>query len=155
VKVNELVLGGLSKIPFSLIISVSMSLRTSSSAWWAGLIQWNPLRIFRHRRMMGWLFVGGLLLNVMTWGLLLWTIPFGTSSIVLHYNIFAGIDRVGTWWELSLLPGTGTAILFLHTALVITWFEYERLVRWFLMGTAVGYQALLLLYAVFLILQNR
>ena len=104
---------------------------------------------------MGWFFGIGFFLNAAVWGLLLWAIPFGTSSVVLHYSIFVGIDRVGTWWGFALLPSTGTFILLLHTFAVTTWFEYDRLVRWFLMGSAVLFHGLLLIFEFFLVLQNR
>lgn len=104
---------------------------------------------------MGLAFLIGLLLNAAIWGLFFWAIPFGSSSVVLHYNIFSGIDRVGTWWGFAVLPGTGTFILLLHAFAVMAWFEYDRLIRWLLLGSAVLFQGLLLIYEVLLVLQNR
>ena len=48
--------------------------------------------------------------NVATWLALFLGIPRTDDLVVLHYNIFFGVDLLDTWAKLFLLPGTALGI---------------------------------------------
>lgn len=37
--------------------------------------------------------------------------------IVLHYNVYFGVDVIGEWWEVYFVPFVGVLFLFLHIVL--------------------------------------
>lgn len=58
-------------------------------------------------------------LNIASWALVLWKIPYTTEPIFLHYNIYFGIDLTGSWWKIFTTPILGIAIIIINTLLAI------------------------------------
>ena len=46
------------------------------------------------------------------------------QSVFLHYTVVFGVDWVGSWWQLWLLPGFGTVIFLLNY--LVGWFVYSQ-----------------------------
>jgi hypothetical protein len=64
--------------------------------------------------------VAGALLALAHWALVIATVDFANPGLVLHYNLYFGIDRVGNWLDSLLLPGVATALVLLDVA-VAAW----------------------------------
>lgn len=64
------------------------------------------------------LIISIVLVNAISWGLLLWKIPYTDATVFLHYNVFYGIDLVGTWKSLFWLPGSGLAFALINILLL-------------------------------------
>ena len=92
---------------------------------------------FFHNPIIQWLLIVSLFFNLVDWGLLAYFIRPSESAVILHYNVFFGVDILGEWWQAFLLTGTGT--LFLLTNLLLAYLFYqgkERIASYlFLLGT--------------------
>lgn len=60
-------------------------------------------------------------------GLLAYFVRPGEASIVLHYNVYFGVDLLGLWWQAYALPALG--ILFVAGHLLLAKRFYERAER--------------------------
>lgn len=67
----------------------------------------------------------GFLLNLLTWIILIWKIKPSVEPIPLHYNIYLGIDLIGNWKLVYILPGSGLIIYFIN--FIISYIIYKRL----------------------------
>lgn len=56
--------------------------------------------------------------------LLLFFIRPREAPVVLHYNVYFGVDLLGAWWQAYLLPLGGTLLLLAH--LVLARFFYRQ-----------------------------
>lgn len=81
-----------------------------------------------------WVLIGALLLNIVTWGTLSYFIRPIDLPVVLHYNVYFGVDMVGDWWQIFLLPLVGTCFLVVDTGLAY-WFyrKKERIAAYLLL----------------------
>ena len=66
-----------------------------------------------------------LLANAAMWIWIAWQIPKQAEPIFLHYNIIFGVDRVGTFQELLLIPSLGLGILVVNYILGWLAFKYD------------------------------
>ncbi|MFA6587766.1 MAG: hypothetical protein WCT08_01715 [Patescibacteria group bacterium] len=49
--------------------------------------------------------------------------PPGTSNVVIHYNIPFGIDMIGYWWVIWLLPLIAFFFFLINTLVFLPWFR--------------------------------
>lgn len=86
----------------------------------------------------------GFLLNLLTWIILIWKIKPSTEPIPLHYNIYLGIDLIGNWKLVYILPGSGLIIYFIN--LIISYIIYKRikLISYFLISINLVVQLIFL-----------
>jgi len=87
-------------------------------------------------------------------GLLIWrVVPMSADRpfMPLHYNIYLGIDRFGSWKELFLIPVIAFLILLFNLFLQSISFKRERVLSFFFAISTV-FLELILLCAVGLIL---
>jgi len=64
-------------------------------------------------------------LDIANWITLAIFINSGRSySIILHYNVYFGVDLVGEWWQSYLAPATATVLTLLNVFLA--WRFYEK-----------------------------
>ncbi len=61
----------------------------------------KPL-IIRHAWPIVWLLV--LTLHVIAFGILFWSVRSTEDLIILRYNAYLGIDLLGVWWQVYLMP---------------------------------------------------
>ena len=91
---------------------------------------------FFHSALVQWVFIGALLLNIINWGLIAFFIRPVDFSIILHYNVYFGVDVIGSWWQVYFLPFIGLIILNLNTLLAYLFYQQrERMVAHLLMLT--------------------
>jgi len=44
-------------------------------------------------------------------------IIYGKTAVPLHYNIHIGVDTVGPWWQIYMVPAVGLAIILVNIVL--------------------------------------
>ncbi len=67
--------------------------------------------------------LGSGLFLVAGWGILLYFIRPRETPLILHYNVYFGVDLLGSWWQAYLLQGVATALLFLHIFLAYSFYQ--------------------------------
>ena len=83
---------------------------------------------------MHWVLIGALILNGINWGLIAFFIRPVDFPIVLHYNVYFGVDVIGAWWQLYSLPVIGLIIMVVNTVLGYLFYQKkERIVAHLLM----------------------
>jgi hypothetical protein len=81
-----------------------------------------------------WVLIGSLVLNIANWGLIAFFIRPVDFSIILHYNVYFGVDVIGPWWQVYFLPAIGLVILSINTILGYLFYQKkERIVAHLLM----------------------
>lgn len=87
-----------------------------------------------------WVLIGALIINFANWGLIAYFIRPVDFPIILHYNVYFGVDVIGAWWQVYFLPLIGLLILSVNTILAFLFYQQkERIV------------AHLLVFAVFIV----
>ena len=101
-----------------------------------------------------WVLIGSLVLNIVNWGLIAFFIRPVDFSVILHYNVYFGVDVIGPWWQIYFLPFIGLIILGINTILGYLFYQKkERIVAHLLMlatfiaqiGIAVAVASLLMI----------
>ena len=89
---------------------------------------------FFRSALMHWVLIGALILNGINWGLIAFFISPVDFPIVLHYNVYFGVDVIGAWWQLYFLPAIGLIIMIVNTVLGYLFYQKkERIVAHLLM----------------------
>ncbi len=58
-----------------------------------------------------WNIIASVTINAVTWALAVIHARPSNDLIPLHYNIYFGIDLIGNWYQIFLIPGIGTILL--------------------------------------------
>lgn len=84
--------------------------------------------------LMHWVLIGALIINGINWGLIAFFIRPVDFPIVLHYNVYFGVDVIGAWWQIYFLPAIGLIILTVNTVLGYLFYQKkERIMAHLLM----------------------
>jgi hypothetical protein len=95
-----------------------------------------------------------LLVNAFNWGAIAYFIRPVDFPIILHYNVYFGVDVIGAWWQVYFLPLIGLVILSVNTLLGYLFYQQkERIVAHLLLlatfivqiGISVAVASLLLI----------
>jgi hypothetical protein len=78
----------------------------------------NPLNI--------WLIIFNFVINSANWAILLIFVEPVDFSIILHYNVYFGVDVIGDWRKIFLLPALGIFLFFLNLSLAIYFYKQEE-----------------------------
>jgi hypothetical protein len=100
------------------------------------------------------LIVLAILANAGLWVALLRTVTPTNSDIILHYNIYFGVDVIGNWKSLFFMPSLAAALLFLNVILSRFFYYKERLASFLFAGTALVVQLLMAVGVVSAIIIN-
>ena len=85
-----------------------------------------------------WALVASIILNAANWLVLLFFIRKVDFPIILHYNVYFGVDLIGAWWQVYFLPLIGAMIIVLNTILGFVFYKQkERIITHLLMLAAV------------------
>ncbi len=95
-----------------------------------------------------------LLCNIGTWAVLLWKIPHTNETIFLHYNIYFGIDLTGSWRQLFWVPGTGSVIFLVNSAVIFFSRQLARVTKIAFSILTLAFQLMLAVASVLIILLN-
>lgn len=96
--------------------------------------------------------VFGLLVNICLWIFLLNNKIESDYPIILHYNLFFGVDYLGNYEKIYLIPLTGLIIIFINSILGHIFYTKERLVAYFLIFNMLIIQ-IFLLFAGYLVIK--
>lgn len=71
-----------------------------------------------------WLLIGTFFLDAVSWGVLIFYIRPIDLPIVLHYNVYLGVDVIGGWWQVYFLPIITNLFIVVNT--VLAYFFYQK-----------------------------
>ncbi|MBU1148861.1 hypothetical protein KKI23_02100 [Patescibacteria group bacterium] len=95
----------------------------------------------------------GFLVNLSIWIYIFTQIKPQENPIPLHYNIYFGIDLIGSWYNIYLMPLSGLIILILNYLLARALLDKGILLKYMLSISAALCQIIVLLASIFLLLQ--
>lgn len=79
--------------------------------------------------MIQWSLIGSLIISAVNLGVMIFFIRPVDFPVVLHYNVYFGVDMVGRWWQAYFLPGLGLGVLWVNTTLGYLFYKQkERIV---------------------------
>jgi len=116
--------------------------------------QLYPLKLYLQTLPNKVLLGSNLILNILIWGWLGWYISPQESPIFLHYNILFGVDLVGSWWRVFVIPVVGLSIIIVNTVVGWTTFHKDKFIAYFLNSTALICQIFLFISAYLLVYLN-
>lgn len=99
-------------------------------------------------------FLISIFLNLTAWLFLYLNFKPQTEPVILHYNIYFGIDLIGAWYKIFFIPLFGLVCFFINFALSVIIYTRAKILSYFLIHTSSLIQILMLLTVVFLIFQN-
>ncbi len=77
------------------------------------------------------------------------------EPVYLRYSVYFGIDLIGAWWLVFLLPLSGFLALLLNFYLAYVLFLKSNILSYFLTLTTVALQIFLLIISFLIILLNN
>lgn len=87
-----------------------------------------------HSPLVQWVIIGALFLNMVNWALIAFFNRPVDFPIILHYNVYFGVDVIGAWWQVYSLPAIGLVILLVNTTLGYSFYcQKERIIAHLLM----------------------
>jgi len=76
-----------------------------------------------------WVLIGSLIVNIGNWAFIAFFIRPVDFPIILHYNVYFGVDVIGDWWQIYFMPFIGLLILFVNAVLGYLFYQQkERIV---------------------------
>lgn len=89
-----------------------------------------------------WLLIASLFINIADWATLAFFIRPVDFPIILHYNVYFGVDIIGGWWQAYFLPFTGAVILLVNAVLAHFFYgRKERIASYVFLLAALAIQA--------------
>jgi hypothetical protein len=89
-----------------------------------------------------WTLIASIFINAADWAALAYFIRPVDFPIILHYNVYFGVDIIGDWWQAYFLPLIGVIMLVINTLLAYYFFKQkERIASYLLLLTAIIIQA--------------
>ena len=85
------------------------------------------------------------LVNISLWAFLFKNQKSSELPVILHYNLFFGVDYLGSYNEIYLIPAVGVIIIITNTILGCLLYKKERLASYFLAFNIFIVQLFLLL----------
>jgi hypothetical protein len=73
-----------------------------------------------------WLFIATIFINLVAWTLLAIFIRPSADPIWLHYNVYFGVDIIGSWWQAYILPVMGLFFFFVNFVLGYYFFNTKE-----------------------------
>jgi len=104
------------------------------------------------------LFFFSLAVNLFIWGFLyLKFSPLRAlgENFPLHYNIYFGVDFIGRWYEIFIMPLIGTFFIAINFILADIIYLRDKITSYFLTGAGAFIQILLLLAAYSVVMINQ
>lgn len=112
--------------------------------------------MLRNKRFV-WCVVLSILFLLLDTALPIWRIvPLSSTRpyIPLHYNIYLGVDQLGSWYQIFLLPALGLVLFLFNLILQTVAFRKEKLLATMLAVATVLIEGLLLFAMALIVLLN-
>ncbi len=102
-----------------------------------------------------WFLASNLFINIAIWILLLIFVRPIDSGIILHYNVYFGVDNIGKWSQAFIMPSIGLALFILNLILArFFYFNKEQTASYSLLLASLMVQVCLLVGSISLIIIN-
>ena len=98
--------------------------------------------------------VASLALQGAVWWYVLANIHPSSEQFFLHYNVVFGVDLIGAWWKIYLLPAVGLLVLLLNYILGLYFYREDRLLSRLFSFFTLFFQIFLLTAAVLIVCKN-
>lgn len=95
-----------------------------------------------------------MLANAFIWFLLVQNKRNNDYPVILHYNMFSGVDYLDSYDKIYLIPFVGSVVIALNMILGYSLYAKKRLASYFLSLNAILVQVFLILASYFLIRVN-
>ncbi len=92
----------------------------------AGVSFWNNILV----RILLIFPIGALLASL---GILWYSVRPSETPLVLHYNVYFGVDVLGIWWQAYMLPLLGGILILGHLALARRFYQQAERIASYLM----------------------
>ncbi len=113
-----------------------------------------PLKLYLRKRQNSILLGIEGLLNIASWIWLASNIRPHLGQVFLHYNVLFGVDLVGPWYSVFMLPLAGLFILLCNAVLGWMLYKQDPFASYLLNGIGVIVNTLLLVSAALLVFLN-
>lgn len=102
-----------------------------------------------------WLLVATIFLNIVNWVFLAVFIHPVDFNIILHYNVYFGVDLIGDWWQTYILPLMGVVFLLINSVSAFYFYQSkERIASHMLLLAALMIQIGLIIASIGIVLIN-
>ena len=102
-----------------------------------------------------WILIATIFLDVAAWGVVIFYIRPIDLPIVLHYNVYLGVDVIGDWWQAYFLPIISNLFLLVNTFLAYFFYQKkERLAAYIFLLASFFVSAGILIAIVGLVMIN-
>jgi len=102
-----------------------------------------------------WLLIFNLLANLINWAGLTFFINKTSRGIILHYNVYFGVDRTGGWVESFLMPVIGLFLILINLYLAFFFYNSkERIASYVILLASLMVQLSLIISSISVILIN-
>lgn len=102
-----------------------------------------------------WLLLFGLIANAADWGILGVLMNRLDAAVILHYNVYFGVDIMGSWKLAFIMPAIGLALYLINACLADYFYRNkERIASYILLLTALMVQLSLVIASAAVILIN-
>ncbi|MFH0969659.1 MAG: hypothetical protein V1804_04080 [Patescibacteria group bacterium] len=81
-------------------------------------------REFFQSALVQWVLIATIFLALSSWSITIFFIRPVDLPLVLHYNVYLGVDIIGGWWQIYFLPAISS--LFLVTNTVLAYLFYQK-----------------------------
>ena len=118
-----------------------------------------PLGFFKQEffqsALVQWLLIATIFLAAASWAVLIIYIRPIDLPLVLHYNVYLGVDIIGSWWQIYFLPIIADIFLIVNTILAYAFYEKtERLAAYIFLLASFFVQAGILVAIAGLVMIN-
>jgi hypothetical protein len=96
----------------------------------------------------------GFVFNLVVWAFLWWKIRPQADPVYLHYNIYFGVDLIGQWYRIFLLPALGFVFYVIDIAIAAFLYKKSVLLGYVVLWLAVSLQAVLFFASYLIVRQN-
>ena len=109
---------------------------------------------YLHNKIISRVLIASLVVNIVTWIYLLASRTSDAYPIILHYNLFFGVDMVGEYDKVFIMPGIALAFLILNALLGNFFYKIERIASYLLTFNVLILQLLFLLSSYLIVKVN-
>jgi hypothetical protein len=106
--------------------------------WSTTLTQSGKGSVFFQNTLVRTLLILALFPILVSLGLLAYFIRPSEASLVLHYNVYFGVDLLGIWWQAYTLPLLALGFLLAHFFLARRFYEQSERIACYLLLLASG-----------------
>lgn len=88
-----------------------------------------------------WVFIAALVINSASFGFLAFFLRPVDFPIILHYNVYFGVDIIGVWWHVYFLPIIALSVFIVNVIMARFFYKSgERIISYMLLLAALMVQ---------------